>query len=123
MILVDSSIWIDHFRATEPDLVALLNRGEVLAHGFVIGELALGNLHARSEILRLLVGLPQAIIATGDEVLHFIEANHIGGLGIGYVDAHMLASTRLSGNALLWTRDKRLHAAAVKLALAVPKLS
>lgn len=118
MILVDSSIWIDHLRDTDPDLAALLNRGEVLAHGFVIGELALGNLRQRGEILRLLGELPQAVIATEAEVLHFIDANQLGGTGIGYVDVHLLASTRLSANARLWTRDKRLHRIAVNMALA-----
>ena len=120
MILVDSSIWIDHFRANDPDLAVLLNRGEVLAHSFVIGELALGNLRQRGEILRLLGELPQAIVATKAEVLHFIDANRLHGLGIGYVDAHLLASTRLSADARLWTRDKRLHAVAVKLGLVAP---
>ena len=120
MILVDSSIWIDHLRANDPDLAVLLNRSQVLAHRFVIGELALGNLRARHEILRLLGELPQAVMVTEAEVLHFIDANRLHGLGIGYIDAHLLASTRLSDDARLWTRDKRLHAVAVKLALASP---
>ncbi len=118
MILVDSSIWIDHLRATDPDFASLLSRGQVLVHRFVIGELALGNLRQRDEILRLLGELPQAVVATDAEVLHFIDANRLGGLGIGYVDAHLLASARLSDAARLWTRDKRLHAVAVKLGLA-----
>ena len=118
MILVDSSIWIDHLRANDQELTALLNRGQVLVHGFVVGELALGNLHRRGEILRLLGELPQAVVATESEVLHFIDANRLHGLGICYIDAHLLASTRLSADARLWTRDKRLHAVAVKLSLA-----
>jgi len=120
VILVDSSIWIDHLRANDQNLARLLNRGQVLAHGFVIGELALGNLLQRAEILRLLGDLPQAVIATDAEVLHFIDANRLHGLGIGYIDTHLLASTRLSADARLWTRDKRLHAVAAKLALAAP---
>ena len=122
MILVDSSIWIDHLRATEPNLAALLNQGQVLAHGFVIGELALGNLRARREVLQLLGELPQAIVATASEILHFIEANQLSGVGIGYIDVHLLASTRLSVAARLWTRDKRLHAIAAKMSLAAPEL-
>ena len=117
MILVDSSIWIDHLRSGSSALVELLSHGQVLAHPFIIGELALGTLRKRDIVLRYLRNLPQAIVADENEVLDFIERYSLSGLGIGYIDAHLLASARLS-SARLWTRDKRLHEAALKLKLA-----
>lgn len=113
MILVDTSVWIDHLRAGDPDLVRLLRRNRVLAHPWVIGELALGNLSGRTDLLRLLGGLPQASVASDDEVLTLIESQHLFGRGIGYVDAHLLAATLLTPDARLWTRDRRLAAVAV----------
>lgn len=112
MILVDTSIWIDHLRAADSELIGLLQDGHVLAHPWVTGELALGHLSRRSEILGLLRNLPQAIVATDAEVLTLIETQDLAGLGIGYVDAHLLAATLLTPEARLWTRDKRLAAAA-----------
>lgn len=117
MILVDSSIWIDHLRSSEPALVHLLDSAQVLAHPFVIGELAMGSLHRRDLVLGALRDLPQAISATDEEVLAFIERHSLFGLGIGYVDAHLLAATRLNG-AQLWTRDKRLREDARRLGVA-----
>ncbi len=120
MILADSSIWIDHLRAGDDRLAALLNAGRVLAHPFVIGELALGQLRQRDLVLGALRDLPQAVVAKDDEVLGFIGRTALFGLGIGYVDAHLLAAVRLTPDATLWTRDRRLHAAAERLSLAVP---
>ena len=117
MILVDTSIWIDHLRVGDPKLGALLQDGHVLTHPCVIGELALGQLSHRSEILGLLRNLQQAHTATDDELLHLVENRHLFGLGIGYVDAHLLAATLLTAGARLWTRDKRLAAVAVQLRL------
>ena len=117
MILVDSSIWVDHLRSGDPDLVDLLAATQVLAHPFVIGELALGNLRQRDSVLGALRDLPRATVASDDEVLGFIDRHALAGLGIGYIDAHLLASTRLSG-ANLWTRDKRLHGAATRIGVA-----
>lgn len=114
MILVDTSIWIDHFRASDPQLVALLTSNQVLAHACVIGEIALGNLKAREKILRDLNNIPRAVPATHDEVMIFIERRALSGPGIGYVDAHLLASAALSPDASLWTRDKTLKAAAAR---------
>ena len=117
MILVDTSVWVDHLRAGEPVLVHLLDHGLVLVHPWVTGELALGHLSQRQDILGLLVGLPSAEIATDAEVLGFIEAEQLYGLGIGYVDAQLLAATRLTADTRLWTADKRLAVVARRLRL------
>ncbi len=118
MILVDTSIWIDHLRTGDRELGELLRDGQVLAHPWVTGELALGHLSRRSEILGLLHNLPQATVATDDEVLTLIDKRQLFGLGIGYVDAHLWAATTLTTAARLWTRDKRLAAVAVQHGLA-----
>ena len=115
MILVDTSVWIDYLRSGDQRLADLLNRSQVLIHPFVIGELACGNLRKRDEILRLLNGLPQAKIASQEEVFHMIEHKRLMGLGIGFIDAHLLASAVLSDADALWTRDKRLQKVAGKL--------
>ena len=118
MILVDTSVWIDHLRQVDPTLVAALEAGQVLVHPFVIGELACGNLTNRREVLALLQALPRSPLASEGEVLGFIENRRLMGRGIGYVDVHLLASAALDGNATLWTRDRRLAAVAADLALA-----
>jgi predicted nucleic acid-binding protein len=118
VILVDTAVWIDHFRAGDRQLTELLDRSVVLAHPWVIGELALGNLRNRAEILRLLADLPQATIAMPAELLALIEHRQLYGIGIGYVDAQLLAATMLTDGATLWTRDRRLHAAAQQLEVA-----
>ena len=117
MILVDTSVWIDHLRAGDVGLTALLDRSQVLMHPFVVGELACGNLSNRMEILRLLQDLPQISVATDPEVLLFIERHRLMGRGVGYVDAHLLAATMLANPAQLWTRDQRLAAVAESLSL------
>ena len=118
MILVDTSVWIDHLRSGDERLADLLNRSQVVIHPFVIGELACGNLRQRDEVLRLLNDLPQAVVASQEEVLHLIEHRKLMGLGIGFIDAHLLASATLTDMAALWTRDKRLQKVARKLELA-----
>lgn len=118
MILVDSSIWIDHWRSVDERLVQLLGQNQVLVHSFVTGELALGNLQRRDEVLAALQNLPQCVVATEIEVLKFITDQALAGIGIGYVDAHLLAAVRLTPGTQLWTRDKRLLAAALRLGLA-----
>jgi len=117
LILVDTSVWIDHLCYGDSTLANLLNTGRVLAHPFVIGELALGNLQQRDVILNTLNDMPRAKIATDEEVLAFINQNKLYGLGIGYIDAHLLTSVRLTPGSLLWTQDKRLCAAANRLGL------
>jgi predicted nucleic acid-binding protein len=118
MILVDTSVWIDHLRSADEELTQLLERGQVMAHPFVIGELALGNLQHRNEVLSALQNLPQVLVATENEVLGFIEQNGLFGAGIGYIDAHLLAATRLAPGAALWTRDKRLLSVSGRLGVA-----
>jgi predicted nucleic acid-binding protein len=117
VILVDTSIWIDYLRAGHLTLAHLLERGSVLGHPWVVGELALGHLSQRQEILGLLNSLPQAAVATPAEILTFIEHHELHGLGIGYVDAQLLAATQLTPDIGLWTNDKRLAAAAARLGL------
>ena len=119
MILVDTSVWIDHLRHGDVELTRLLNAGQVLTHRFVIGELALGNLQNRNIVLNSLQNLPQVTSASDEEALHFIENNSLFGKGVGYIDAHLLAAVRLSPDALLWTRDKRLLAESIRLGLGV----
>jgi predicted nucleic acid-binding protein len=120
VILVDSSVWIDHLRREEPVLVTLLHDAQILAHPFVIGELALGSLARRDLVLGALRDLPQAARAGDEEVFAFIDRYSLFGLGIGYIDAHLLAATRLSA-AQLWTRDKRLRGVAQRLGIAADK--
>ena len=117
MILVDTSVWVDHLKKRDQTLEGLLEAGRVLAHPFVIGELALGNLRRRDVVLDALRHLPRATVATDRETLDFIDRHALFGLGIGYVDAHLLAAARLSADALLWTRDGRLARAADRLGL------
>lgn len=118
MILVDTSVWIDHLRHRDPRLAGLLDANRVLAHPIVIGELALAGIRQRNVILRALQDLPQTKVATDREVLDFINRQTLVGLGIGYIDAHLLAAARLTDGASLWTRDRRLHAVADRLSLA-----
>jgi predicted nucleic acid-binding protein len=118
VILVDTSVWIDHLRGGDPTMTRLLNAGQVLAHPFVVGELALGSLRQRDTILSALQDLPQAVSASDTEVLRFIDLQKLHGLGIGYVDAQLLTAARLTHGGKLWTRDKRLHAVADRLGLA-----
>jgi predicted nucleic acid-binding protein len=118
MILVDTSIWIDHLRAGDHTLSTLLNDSRVATHPFVIGELACGNLRQRSEVLRLLDALPKVPVASDLEVLYFIERNRLMGRGIGFVDAHLLTATALGDGLRLWTRDRRLNGVAVDLGMA-----
>jgi predicted nucleic acid-binding protein len=118
VILVDTSVWVDHLRTTDGQLQALLQDGRVLAHPFVIGELALGSLKNRDVVLESLQDLPETLVATDEEVMRFIGQQTLYGLGIGYIAAHLLVAVRLTPDARLWTRDKRLLAATTKLGLA-----
>ena len=118
MILVDTSVWVDHLRRGDPRLAALLDQGEVGGHPFVVGELACGNLKGRSEILGLLSALPQVEVADHGEVLALLERHRLAGRGLGWIDVHLLAACKLSG-VPIWTLDRRLDAAARDIDLAV----
>ena len=116
MILVDTSVWVTHLRRGEPDLVSLLEQTRVLVHPFVVGELALGNLQHRPEILAAMENLPAARVATHREVMTMIDERDLVGCGVGWVDAHLLASALLS-RAALWSHDRKLSAIAGRLDL------
>ena len=117
MILVDTSVWVEHLRSGDATLAAELEAGRVLMHPFVIGELACGSLKNRREVLDLLSRLPPAPAATHSETLDFIERRSLMGRGIGLVDVHLLASAFLAAPARLWTRDRRLATVATDLDL------
>ena len=119
MILVDTSVWVDHLRIGQSALVRLLEDGVVLGHPWVVGELALGHLSKGHEVLRLLRSLPQATVATNEETMTLIERHRLYGFGIGYVDAQLLAATQLTADAALWTGDRRLAVAASRLGCAI----
>jgi predicted nucleic acid-binding protein len=120
VILVDTSIWVEHLRRGLPRLATLLQEGSVLIHPWVIGELACGNLRNRRDVLELLQGLPAAVVASDSEVLLLIEREQLMGRGIGYVDAHLLASAKLS-QCQLWSQDRRLSVLARERGLAMPE--
>jgi predicted nucleic acid-binding protein len=122
MILVDTSIWIDHLRKGNNTLSLLLEQDLVLIHQFIVGELACGSMVNRHEILGLLRTLPAVTAAGHDEVLQLVEAKHLFGLGIGWIDVHLLASARIS-HALLWTSDRRLKRAAESIRIAYSPVS
>ena len=116
MILVDTSVWIDHLRARSADLAALLTDGLVMTHPFVIGELACGNLNRREQFLKYLRALPAAIPATDKDVSYLVEQRELWGKGIGWIDAHLLASTLVTG-CRFWTIDLRLAQVAMQLGI------
>lgn len=118
MILVDTSVWVEHLRSGDAGLAALLEQGAVIGHPFVIGEIACGSLKSRAASLELLQDLPMAVVAEFDEVLAYIDRYKLHGKGIGYVDVHLLVATALTSGARLWTRDRRLHAVALELGCA-----
>ncbi|MDG2535614.1 type II toxin-antitoxin system VapC family toxin [Sphingomonas sp. HITSZ_GF] len=121
MILVDTSIWADHFRAADSSLSALLERGMVLLHPFVLGELALGNLADWDGTVGALGRLPRPVLAGSEDVLSLIKRESLMGTGLGWVDATLLASARLTPDSRLWTRDVRLAAAAQRLGIGLPE--
>lgn len=119
-VLADSSVWIDHFKQFNSRFDRLLQAELIVMHAHVRGELLMGSLKQRSNVSRLLGNLPQAKLATHDEVYAFVETEHLYSRGIGFTDAHILASARLGPDIRLWSLDKRLSAIAERLNLAVP---
>lgn len=119
MILVDTSVWIDHLHATVGSLAEALERAEVVTHPFVIGELACGRLANRRTVLDLMSDLPQTFVATDREALRLIEIHRLYGKGLGYMDVHLLASVLLTDRVTLWTRDKSLASVAADLGVGI----
>jgi predicted nucleic acid-binding protein len=120
MVLVDTSVWVNHLRNSDKFLEKLLLNGDVVCHTHIIGELACGNIKNRKEIISLLQSLPMAVLIEFEEFLYFIEQNQLNGKGIGFVDIHLLASAQLS-QIPLWTEDKRLMKVATELDLKYKK--
>ncbi|MFH0922336.1 MAG: PIN domain-containing protein [Fibrobacterota bacterium] len=116
MILIDTSAWVSHFHKGDADLGFLLSEGLAACHPFVIGELACGNLRNRKEILSLLQTLPGTPVVSNSEHLHFIELKKIHGIGLGFVDIHLLASVCLTG-CKIYTHDKTLHRVSTQLGI------
>ena len=121
MVIVDTSVWINHFNSSDLDLVVLLESNRVLIHDFVLGEIACGSLKARIHKLELLNDLPKSAVADISEVLFFIDKNKLMSKGIGFVDTHLLASASIS-KCKVWTYDKRLQLAAEQLKLSYQPL-
>lgn len=113
-MLVDTSVWIDHLRNDREDLRARLEAGDVVCHPFILGELACGTIRKRDELLSLLAALSQVAVAEHDEVMQLLDTHQLMGKGLGWIDAHVLASARLAG-VTLWTLDGPLKRAAQKL--------
>jgi predicted nucleic acid-binding protein len=118
MILADTSVWADHLRSPDAVMASCLEVGEITLHAFVIGELAIGSMPRYGAVLAALQKLPQIGVARSTEVLTFVWENKLMGTGIGFVDAHLLASTKLAPDTQLWTRDKRLRRAAESMGIA-----
>lgn len=118
MIIVDTSVWIDHLAKGVSQLADSLEAEQVLIHPFVIGEIACGTLKNRAEVIGYMKNLPKPTVATHEEVLTLIEQRRLMGRGIGYIDIHLLASALLTDTARLWTRDRRLRETAAELDLA-----
>ena len=116
-MLVDTSVWVDHFRRRNPRLVHLLEAVQVLIHPYVTGELSCGHLAQRRDILNLLQALPALPLVEHGEVIEFVDSNRLFGRGLGWIDMHLLAAARLA-HVPLWTLDKRLAAAAAELGVA-----
>jgi predicted nucleic acid-binding protein len=115
-VLVDTSVWIDHFRRRNTKLIHVLEAGQVWTHSFVIGELACGHLARRAEVLGSLAALPRAPLVSHEEVLAFLEAQRLRGRGLGWLDTHLLAAARVA-RVPFWTHDKKLAEAARELSL------
>lgn len=117
MIVVDSSVWVNHFRAVDPALVELLSQSRVVTHPFVLGELACGNLRRRAQTLADLRKLPSITVTSDKDVYHLVESQRLWGRGLGWVDMHLLTSTLISGHQL-WTHDQALRSVAERLKVA-----
>ena len=117
-VLVDTSVWVEFIRDGNAQLSELLQKGQVLMHDMVIGEIACGSAPSRKERLQAMDNLPKITMAEHSEVLRFIDKHRLFGCGLGYVDNHLLAACILQADCALWSRDKRLCAAAERLGIA-----
>ncbi len=117
-LLIDSSVWIDHFEIKDISVTDLLKLPNICCHPYIVGEVAIGNLGNRNEVLETMKGLPTVEVARQDFVLKFVRQRKLYGKGIGFVDCHLLASTQITPNTLLWTSDKRLKRMASELGVA-----
>src|SRR4051812_28195481 len=123
MILLDTSVWADHLRRGEPEVFRLLDDGHVVMHPFVLGELALGRLQPRAEIIADLLELPTIHVADPEEILLLIERQKLIAIGLGYIDVHLIAAAMTTEDCLLWTRDKRMGRVASRLGIAADPLN
>ena len=114
LILADTSVWTDHLRTNEPLMNQLVAEERLLMHPYVVGELSMGNLPDRTAFMRRLRQMDFAMRASDTEVSRLVEDNCLYGTGIGWVDAHLLASALLTEGVKLWTRDRRLNDAALR---------
>ncbi len=114
-VLVDTSVWVGHFKQRNERLVALLEAGVVLCHPYVVVEVACGTPPNRRTIVAMLGELDHTPVATPDEVLEMIELRRLHGRGCGFVDMSLLASALLRDKTLIWTLDKRLESMAGEL--------
>jgi predicted nucleic acid-binding protein len=119
MILADTSVWVDHLRTGSDELQAELDARNILIHPFVVGEVAMGHLSPREQIMEAFGDLPAAVVAEDREVLQFIERHRLFGIGVGYIDVHLLVAVQLTAEAFLWTYDRRLADAANRLSVPV----
>ncbi len=119
MVLVDTSVWIDHFRKSNQRLIRILENQLVVVHPFIIGELALGSIKNRSDVLNMLGSLPSTPVVREYDILQMIEDRRLFASGIGYTDAHILASALIASDIRIWTHDKRLHTISENLGVAV----
>ena len=119
MILADTSVWVDHLRRGNRKLAELLETRGILSHPFIVGEIALGHLAPRNQVLKDLQDLPQCTVASDEEVLGLIERHQLFGRGIGYVDAHLVAAVMLTPGSAIWTLDNRLNRVAEALGTTV----
>jgi len=116
-VLADTSVWLDHWRFMSPRFADLLDKNRIVLHPFVLGEIALGSIASRAQVLEDLGSLGRTSVAQHYEVLSLIERTPLWGKGISWVDAHLLAAVLLD-HIQLWTLDQRLHAAAQQLGVA-----
>ena len=114
LILADTSVWVDHMRAPDPLMLEFASQQRLLIQPCVIGELGMGNLRGRDEFIRSLRRMDHVVRARADEVTCLVEENRLSGLGLSWVDVHLLASCLLMDGVHLWTRHRLLSTVAAR---------